>query len=546
MIFSSAEFLFLFLPCTLLAYYSPLFPSRAAKNILLLLVSIFFYAWGEPLRVLLLLASIAANWFLGGQAAPGRARPRLAVAAAVALDLAGLFVFKYLGFVCAIFGVHLSRTFSLPIGISFYTFQAMSYVIDVYRGKSPAQKSVLDVGLYVAFFPQLIAGPIVRYETVAKEIHGRQESWAGFCSGVPRFIVGLGKKSILANQMSIVADAAFNAPVVSGPMAWLGAAAYALQIYFDFSGYSDMAIGMGRMFGFHFLENFRRPYLAVSITDFWRRWHISLSSWFRDYVYIPLGGNRVSPGRHMGNLLAVWLLTGLWHGANWNFILWGLGYFLLLMAEKYGHIDTRLGILRRPYTLLSVLLLWVVFRVESLPHLARYLAAMFAGTWERCLDFHYYFSNMKIYLGAAVLFCLPLDRLWARLPERARGGLESAGLAARFHTFVTEQLQCPYLYVTAPFKICQEDPQLPGDWMDNCNEQTTALLERLDGAGLDILDLRRSLHAAGLDHYGSFYITDHHWTMPTGLWAARYRRCPARSISTRSGRGPSWAPGGAK
>ena len=208
---------------------------------------------------------------------------------------------------------------ALPIGISFYTFQAMSYVIDVYRRRSPAQRSVLDVGLYVSFFPQLIAGPIVRYETIAQEIHGRRETWEDFRGGVPRFIAGLGKKVILSNNMAILADAAFDTlPSLSAPMAWLGTVAYGLQIYFDFSGYSDMAIGMGRMFGFHFLENFDRPYLAVSITDFWRRWHISLSTWFRDYVYIPLGGNRVSAGRHLFNLFVVWLLTGIWHGANWT------------------------------------------------------------------------------------------------------------------------------------------------------------------------------------------------------------------------------------
>lgn len=449
MIFSSAEFLFLFLPCTLLVYYSPLFRTRTAKNRFLFFISVFFYAWGEPVRVLLLLASIAVNWFLGGQASPEKANRRLALTAAVLFDLTGLFIFKYMGFACKILGIPIARTFSLPIGISFYSFQAMSYVIDVYRGNSPAQKSVMDVGLYIAFFPQLIAGPIVRYETVAREIHGRQESWAGFCSGVPRFIVGLGKKVILANQMSIVADAAFNALVISGPMAWLGAAAYALQIYFDFSGYSDMAIGMGRMFGFHFPENFNKPYLASSITDFWRRWHISLSSWFRDYVYIPLGGNRVSHSRHICNLFAVWMLTGIWHGASWNFILWGLGHFLLLIAEKYGRVNERTGILRRPFTLLCVLLLWVVFRAEDLPHMARYFAALFAGTWEDCADFRYYFSNMKIYLGAAVLFCLPAERLWKRLPEKPRNGLENAWLTALFLlalTYVASSTYNPFIY----------------------------------------------------------------------------------------------------
>ena len=391
MVFSSAEFLFLFLPCTLLLYYNPFFRSKGFRNVLLMMVSLFFYAWGEKVYVLLLLASIAANWWLGLRVESGRRHRRIFLTTAVVLNLAGLFVFKYLGFVCenlSALGLPLPEVrLALPIGISFYTFQAMSYVIDVYREKSPAQRSVLDVGLYVSFFPQLIAGPIVRYETIAAEIHGRQETWEDFCQGVPRFIQGLGKKVILANSMAIIADAAFDElTAISVPMAWLGAIAYALQIYFDFSGYSDMAIGLGRMFGFHFLENFNQPYLAVSITDFWRRWHISLSTWFRDYVYIPLGGNRVSPRRHLLNLLVVWLLTGVWHGADWAFIFWGLGYFLLLMAEKYGHIDQKLGFLRRPWTLFWVLMLWVLFRAEDLGKAVEYFAAMFTGGTCRTLS----------------------------------------------------------------------------------------------------------------------------------------------------------------
>ena len=453
MIFSSAEFLFLFLPCTLLLYYIPFFRSLRYRNTLLLLVSLFFYAWGEPVYVLLLMLSILVNWLLGGQVGADKPRRRAALIGAVAFNLSGLFVFKYLGFVCenlGLLGLPVPAVqLALPIGISFYTFQAMSYVIDVYRGKSPAQRSVLDVGLYVAFFPQLIAGPIVRYETVALEIHNRVSSWADFCDGVPRLIVGLGKKCILANSMALVADGTFNTYAPSAPMAWLGALAYALQIYFDFSGYSDMAIGMGRMFGFHFLENFNRPYLAVSITDFWRRWHISLSTWFRDYVYIPLGGNRTGPGRHLFNLFVVWMLTGIWHGANWTFVLWGLGYFLLLMAEKYGHTDQYLGVLRRPYTLLCVLLLWVLFRAESLGHAGRYFAAMFAGDWSRCDDFLYYFSNMKVYLGAALLCCLPVDRLWRHLPEGPRTWLESAGQAVLLLlvlTYVVSSTYNPFIY----------------------------------------------------------------------------------------------------
>ena len=454
MIFSSAEFLFLFLPCTLLLYYNPFFRGRGFRNVLLLLVSIFFYAWGEKVYVLLLMLSIAANWWLGLRVEPGRRHRRAFLVAAVIVNLAGLFVFKYLGFVCenlGALGFPLPEVrLALPIGISFYTFQAMSYVIDVYREKSAAQRSVLDVGLYVSFFPQLIAGPIVRYETIAAEIHGRKETWEDFCEGVPRFVQGLGKKVILANSMAVIADAAFDGlTALSVPMAWLGGLAYALQIYFDFSGYSDMAIGMGRMFGFHFLENFNQPYLAVSITDFWRRWHISLSTWFRDYVYIPLGGNRVGPRRHLFNLFVVWLLTGVWHGADWAFILWGVGYFLLLMAEKYGHIDRKLGVLRRPWTLFWVLMLWVLFRAEDLGRAGRYYAALFTGGRGDMEDFLYYFSNMKVYLLAAVVCCLPLGRLWRRVPEGWQERLESLGtvaLMAVLVTYVVGSTYNPFIY----------------------------------------------------------------------------------------------------
>lgn len=453
MIFSSAEFLFLFLICTLAGYYNPFLRGRRFRNAFLLLVSLFFYAWGEPVHVLLLLSSIAVNWLLGLLAAPGRRRRRGALTAAVVFNLTGLFVFKYLGFICRnllALGLPVPQVEpALPIGISFYSFQALSYVIDVYRGKSPPQRNILDVGLYVSFFPQLIAGPIVRYETVAVELHDRRESWDSFREGVPRFIIGLGKKLILANQMAIIADNAFYGRPLSAPMAWLGAAAYALQIYFDFSGYSDMAIGMGRMFGFHFLENFNRPYLARSITDFWRRWHISLSSWFRDYVYIPLGGSRVGPRRHLFNLFVVWLLTGIWHGANWTFLLWGLGYFLLLMAEKYGRLDRRLGPLSRPFTLLCVLLLWVLFRADSLAEVGRYYAAMFTGGRGNWDDFLYYFGNMKAYLAAAVICCLPLDRLWRRVPGPVLEWMKAAGLIALMLlevTYVVSSTYNPFIY----------------------------------------------------------------------------------------------------
>ena len=433
MIFSSAEFLFLFLPCTLLLYYIPFFRSLRYRNTLLLLVSLFFYAWGEPVYVLLLMLSILVNWLLGGQVGADKPRRRAALIGAVAFNLSGLFVFKYLGFVCenlGLMGLPVPAVqLALPIGISFYTFQAMSYVIDVYRGKSPAQRSVLDVGLYVAFFPQLIAGPIVRYETVALEIHNRVSSWADFCDGVPRLIVGLGKKCILANSMALVADGAFNTYAPSAPMAWLGALAYALQIYFDFSGYSDMAIGMGRMFGFHFLENFNRPYLAVSITDFWRRWHISLSTWFRDYVYIPLGGNRTGPGRHLFNLFVVWMLTGIWHGANWTFLFWGLYFFALLMLEKFfllKPLEKAPAVVGHVYTMFFVMVSWAIFAIEDLGHLAGYLKVMFGlggvpltNSW-----FGYYLTSYLPVLCLAALASTPLGAsIYRRLGQKAQYAL---------------------------------------------------------------------------------------------------------------------------
>ena len=390
MVFSSGIFLFLFLPIVLLIYYNPLIRSRSFRNIFLFLASIIFYAWGEPVYVLLMLSSIVVNWLFGRCIMAGKNSTVIA-ALAVVYNLAFLFVFKYLDFAITncnnllnlsipLFGIE------LPIGISFYTFQAMSYVIDVKRKPELAQRSLLNVGLYIACFPQLIAGPIVRYETVAQQIRERTESWNDVTVGLRRFLWGLAKKVILANNLAKFADLAFDGTELSTALAWLGAAAYMLQIYFDFSGYSDMAIGLGRMFGFRFDENFNYPYAASSITDFWRRWHISLSTWFRDYVYIPLGGNRVRPARHILNLFLVWLLTGIWHGANWTFILWGLIYFLLLMLEKYTPLKRVPKLFGHLYTLLAVCLCWVLFRAASLSSALEYLKAMFGaaplGIWD--------------------------------------------------------------------------------------------------------------------------------------------------------------------
>ena len=338
MLFSSSIFLFLFLPLVLFLYYLPLRGWREGQNLFLLLASLAFYAWGEPWFVLVMMASILINYAFGLWTARNKRTGKSLfppVALAVAVNLSVLFVFKYLMFTLGILnslGASLTLPIiRLPIGISFFTFQALSYVLDVARGRGEVQRSPLKVGLYISFFPQLIAGPIVKYETVAQQIDCRKESWADVSSGCVRFLTGLGKKVLIANQMAVVADRAFGmeAGSLSASFAWLGSLCYTMQIYYDFSGYSDMAIGLGRMFGFHFLENFRYPYRSRSITEFWRRWHISLSTWFRDYVYFPLGGSRVdAPWKHLRNLFAVWLLTGIWHGANWTFIAWGLLYFL--------------------------------------------------------------------------------------------------------------------------------------------------------------------------------------------------------------------------
>ena len=373
MLFSSSIFLFLFLPLVLFLYYLPLRGWREGQNLFLLLASLAFYAWGEPWFVLVMMASILINYAFGLWTARNKQTGKSLfppVALAVAVNLSVLFIFKYLMFTLGILnslGASLTLpVIRLPIGISFFTFQALSYVLDVARGRGEVQRSPLKVGLYISFFPQLIAGPIVKYETVAQQIDCRKESWADISSGCVRFLTGLGKKVLIANQMAVVADRAFGmeAGSLSASFAWLGSLCYTMQIYYDFSGYSDMAIGLGRMFGFHFLENFRYPYRSRSITEFWRRWHISLSTWFRDYVYFPLGGSRVdAPWKHLRNLFAVWLLTGIWHGANWTFIAWGLLYFLLLVLEKYAHVGRGWpAALQWLYTFSMVNFAWVLFR----------------------------------------------------------------------------------------------------------------------------------------------------------------------------------------
>ena len=433
MVFSSGIFLFIFLPLVILLYYNPIIKNRTYKNTILLLASLFFYAWGEPLFVFVMLLMIGINWFVGLKIEEMTQRQiqKRWVIAVSALDLSVLFVFKYISFVSKNIAllIHTEQyviDIALPIGISFFTFQIMSYVFDIYYGNAKAQKSVWNVALYISMFPQLIAGPIVRYETVALEIEERHENYAEISQGVCRFIYGLSKKVLLSNNMGKIADVYFASPAdnsVAG--AWLGAIAYTLQIYFDFSGYSDMAIGLGKMFGFHFTENFNYPYISGSITEFWRRWHISLSTWFRDYIYIPLGGNRVKKSRWFFNMFVVWMFTGIWHGANWTFLAWGLLYYVFLMIEKVTGIDKKGNhnffalIAKHLYTMVIVISLWVIFNSSSIGTAGSFLAGMF-GIGEHALIDEETVSLLQtnaVCLGIALLASTPVKNA---IPKKLR------------------------------------------------------------------------------------------------------------------------------
>lgn len=366
MVFSSLVFLCVFLPIVLITYNFS--KNITYKNIILVVSSLFFYAWGEPSYVIMLMLSILINYIFGRviDAAYGTVTSRIMTVIAVMLNLGLLAVFKYTGFfvenINALFRIGIpDPQIGLPLGISFYTFQTLSYILDVYNGKTKVQKSLIKFGAYVSMFPQLVAGPIVRYTDIAREMDSRRTTVADFADGIKRFVSGLCKKVVIANYAGEVAGLLLDSPRLSVASAWLGILFYAFQIYFDFSSYSDMAIGLGRMFGFHFIENFRYPYISKSITDFWRRWHISLSSFFRDYVYIPLGGNRYRATR---NLFVVWFLTGMWHGASWNFIFWGVFYGIMLFIEK-NSFRKFLQKLPRPlcyvYTMFIVLIGWALF-----------------------------------------------------------------------------------------------------------------------------------------------------------------------------------------
>ncbi|MDY4976357.1 MAG: MBOAT family O-acyltransferase [Clostridia bacterium] len=419
MIFSSTLFLFYFLPLVLLVYY--LAPKKA-KNPVLFLFSLVFYAWGEPIYIAVMLFSVLFNYFCG--LALDKRKNRSILVFAVVVNLGILLFFKYtdffIGLINGIFRCHIPLLeLALPIGISFYTFQTLSYVIDVYRGKVASQKNLISFGTYVALFPQLIAGPIVRYSSIEKQLSDRTVTAQGITSGIICFIIGLSKKVLIANQIGLLWDSMHAAEHLSVLSAWLGIIAFAFQIYFDFSGYSDMAIGLGKLFGFTFDQNFHYPYTACSITDFWRRWHISLSTWFKEYVYIPLGGNRVSPSRTRLNLLIVWGLTGFWHGASLNFILWGLYYALLLILEKerMGRAIQRLPrLVQTGYTLFFVLIGWVFFASDTLPAAFRYLGAMFGLGSTGLIDApaKYALGSYKVILLIAFLAMLPAGKYVAQ------------------------------------------------------------------------------------------------------------------------------------
>ena len=460
MVFSSLLFLFLYLPVVLAIYYAV---PRAWRNVWLFIANLAFYGWGEPVYILLMLFSICINFFAGvliDRNSENRKKAKTILILDVVINLAMLAFFKYYD----LFAATLSRIpgvaipalhLALPIGISFYTFQTMSYPIDIYRGDARVQKNFISFGTFVALFPQLIAGPIVRYKDIASQLDFRATGAEQFASGVRRFAVGLGKKVLIANNIGALWDVyAAKAPgelTVLG--AWLGILAFSLQIYFDFSGYSDMAIGLGRMLGFEFLENFNYPYISKSVTEFWRRWHISLGTWFRDYVYIPLGGNRKGPWRQILNLLIVWALTGFWHGANWTFLCWGLYYAVFLIIEKLFLLKKleRAPVLATVYTLLVAVCGWVLFDLPSLSAAVSYYGAMFGvgAAGAAAADFFYLKEYAVVFL-VCILACLPLGKkLYDKLPGKVKAWLTPVMIAAVLilsTAYLVDATYNPFLY----------------------------------------------------------------------------------------------------
>lgn len=430
MLFSNLIFLVIFLPLFLISYF--LINNRKYRNFILLIFSLLFYAWGEPLYIFLMIFSIVINYYLALKINKNKDTKRRNIfILTITINILLLVFFKYLGWITEninfLPGIKIPYlNISLPIGISFYTFQIISYIIGIYKKNTKVQRNIFYLGCYVVAFPQLIAGPIVRYETVCEELENRKENIKDFSEGVRRFIIGLSKKVIVADNLAYICDTIFKGSYTEYGFigSWIGIIAYTLQIYYDFSAYSDMAIGMGRMLGFHYLENFNYPYIAKSVTDFWRRWHISLSSFFRDYVYIPLGGNR---NKQLRNILIVWILTGLWHGAAWNFIIWGLYFGIILIIEKYlwgNKLNTLPVIIQRIYTFLLVIISWVIFRSESLNEVINILKSMFFINGLGNINYLKYIQVLQfrhiLVLVLGLVFSYPL---YPKIKERTNNSL---------------------------------------------------------------------------------------------------------------------------
>ena len=458
MLFSSIPFLYYFLPMVLAVYF---LAPRKAKNTVLLVSSLIFYGWGEPKLLFLMVFTIVLFYFCGLAigARPSARWKKAWLLVSVVISLALLGIFKYADFFIGSFNtltglsIPLLRL-TLPVGISFYTFQSLSYTIDVYRGSVPPQKNLLSFGAYVSMFPQLIAGPIVRYADIDRELEERTHSWEGFSLGMGRFLVGLGKKVILADNFALLMKLFRESDEKSVLFYWLYAVAFTLNIYFDFSGYSDMAIGLGRMFGFHFPENFNYPYLSKSITEFWRRWHMTLGSWFRDYVYIPMGGNRVRRGRWVWNILTVWMLTGLWHGAAWNFVLWGLFFGIFLMIEKWVPGLQKLpNALRHGYVMLAVIFSFVLFNANSLSQAAGDMAGMLGlgGLPLVSAPAVYYLKSYGLLFLLGILGATPVVKTLARKAADTKAAcvLEPLVLAALLlvcTAYLVDGSFSPFLY----------------------------------------------------------------------------------------------------
>ena len=460
MVFSSLTFLQCFLPLCLLAYF--LVPQKG-RNGVLFLFSLLFYAWGEPVYVVLMLFSTALDYTCGQMVERHRGKrgAKIALLVSVCVNLGLLGVFKYsdflIGTVNSLFGTALPQpNLPLPIGISFYTFQTMSYVIDVYRGDAPVSKNPINFGTYVALFPQLIAGPIVRYRDVAEQLTNRKETLDEFTKGVNLFIIGLGKKVLIANQMGNLSTAMFATTDENGVVGtWVGIIAYSFQLYFDFSGYSDMACGLGNMLGFEFLKNFNYPYISKSVTEFWRRWHISLSTWFKEYVYIPLGGNRKGVKRQVLNLLIVWGLTGIWHGASWNFVLWGLYYGVLLIFEKFVFkkvLDKLPSAVQHIYTMFIVVIGWGLFYFTDMSKLGTFLGDLFNFGNGICGEqaLNLILSYLPLIIAAAVASTPLAAKLYAKVQNTKYIGFAQTAFVAIVLVLCTASLvnqsYNPFLY----------------------------------------------------------------------------------------------------